>query len=314
MAATHLGPRVIILGSGAGGGSPQWNCNCSICRRVRRGETGTRSRTQTSLAVTADGERWVLINASPDVRQQIAQTPALAPASDKKRHSPIEAVVLTGGEVDQVAGLLTMREREAFSLYASSAIHNTLNQSPIFNVLNRDLVPRRVLRFDREELVDSEANPLGVTIEPFGVPGKIPLYQETPGEEPAIGGVTEENLALRVDLGQSHFYFIPGCADLSPELLERLDGAPLLLFDGTLWRDDELIASELGQKTGHRMGHISIDGPDGTISKLANLDIETKIFIHINNSNPVLVEDSEERGIVEEAGWQVAFDGMELSF
>lgn len=303
--------RIKVLGSAAGGGSPQWNCNCEVCRRVRVGD-GVLRRTQTSIAVSPDAERWVVINASPDLGEQLLNTPELQPQKEG-RHSPIETVVLTGGEVDQVAGLLTMREGEAFSLYASASTHRALEESVIFEALDRELVPRRRLEVDEPtELVDGSGQPLDVVVEPFAVPGKVPLYKEKPGEVPQIGESTEDNVALRIEVGGRECFFIPCCADITEELKSRIQGAALLFFDGTLWRDDELIAAGLGHKTGHRMGHVSIGGPEGAMARLADVDVGRKVFIHINNSNPVLLEDTVERRLVEEAGWEVAWDGMEF--
>ena len=310
MSSTKRG-RIKVLGAAAGGGSPQWNCNCEVCRRVRAGDGASR-RTQTSIAVSADGERWALVNASPDLGEQLLKTPELQPQK-RGRHSPIEAVVLTGGEVDQVTGLLTMREGERFSLYASSMIHKTLDESVIFEALNREQVRRRqLLPEEPTSLVDGTGEELGVVVEAFAVPGKVPLYQETPGEAPTIGEATEDNVALRICVEERECFFIPGCAEITPQLKERVHGASLLLFDGTLWRDDELIAAGLGEKTGHRMGHVSISNAGGAIESWSDVDIERRVFIHLNNSNPVLLEDSPQRRAVEEAGWEVAWDGWEL--
>ncbi len=303
-------PRVRVLGAGAGGGSPQWNCNCEVCARIRRGD-GPR-RTQTSLALSADGERWALINAAPELGEQVIGCPSLHPQR-KGRHSPIEAVVLTGGEVDQVAGLLTMREGESFSLYASDTVHATLDESVIFDVLDPRGVPRRRLTLDEPtQIRDGDGRALGIAVEPFAVPGKIPLYRETRGQTPEIGQSTEHNIALRIDLGSTHFFFIPCCAAVPPWLQRRVAGSPLLLFDGTLWHDEELIEAGLTEKTGRRMGHISISGHQGVLEKFCDSRIQRKVFIHINNSNPVLLDDTEQRRKVEEAGWEVAYDGMEL--
>lgn len=314
MAAPSAAPHLVVLGAAAGGGSPQWNCNCEVCRRVRTGDDGASRRTQTSIAVSADGHRYALINASPDLGEQILHTPALHPRREG-RHSPIEAVVLTGGEIDQVAGLLTLREGESFSLFASQTTHSILRESPIFGAVDEQIVPRRTLAMEQTtELADADGEPLGIAVESFPVPGKIPLYQETPGQTPNIGEVSENNVALRIEIDEKSVFFIPCCAQVTPELKEFVDGAPLLLFDGTLWRDDELITAGLAEKTGHRMGHVSIDGPDGALAAFSGVAIDRKIFIHINNSNPVLLDDTPERRAVEEAGWEVARDGMELTF
>ena len=214
--------------------------------------------------------------------------------------------MLTNGDVDHVAGLLTLRESQSFTLYATGAILAVLESNPIFNVLNPEFVGRT--RLTLEQPVELEG---GGTIVPFTVPGKVPLYLEDAA--PAIGAETEDviGLELRSGAGESAF-FIPGCAHLTPALAGRLRGAALVLFDGTLWTDDEMIRSGTGVKTGARMGHMSIFGPDGTLAAFAPLDVRRKILIHINNTNPILLDDSAERKAVEAAGWEVAYDGMEI--
>jgi pyrroloquinoline quinone biosynthesis protein B len=297
--------RLIVLGAAAGGGFPQWNSACRVGRRAWQRDPAARWRSQCSVALSADGERWTLLNASPDLRQQILATPALHPRRGP-RHSPIGAVVLTNGDVDHVAGLLTLRESQSFALYATGAILAVLDSNPIFNVLNPEFVRRERLTLEQPVEIDG-----GPTIVPFAVPGKVPLYLE--GDTPSVGAETEDviGLELRAGTGQSA-YFIPGCAHLRPALAGRLRGAALALFDGTLWTDDEMIRSGTGVKTGARMGHMSIFGPESTLAAFAPLDVRRKILIHINNTNPVLVDDSAERKVVEAAGWEVAYDGMEI--
>ncbi len=294
-----------MLGSAAGGGFPQWNSNAAGCRRARAGDPAASPRTQASLAVSADGARWFLINASPDLREQIGRSAFLHPASGL-RSSPIAGVVLTGGDVDVIAGLLTLRERQPFTLYATARIHDVLDANPIFEVLARDVVRREVVALDAPVTLDHE-----MTFELFAVPGKTPLYLEG-AEAPAIEtGETTAAAAIR-DGGTTVFY-VPGCAAMTPALAERLRGAALVFFDGTLWRDDEMIVAGLGAKTGRRMGHMSLDGPEGTLAAFERLGVERKILIHINNSNPVLLEDSPERAQVVAHGWEVAYDGMEMT-
>jgi pyrroloquinoline quinone biosynthesis protein B len=297
--------RLIVLGAAAGGGFPQWNSACPVGRRAWQRDPAARWRSQCSVALSTDGERWTLLNASPDLRQQILATPALHPRRGP-RHSPIAAVVLTNGDVDHVAGLLTLRESQSFALYATAAILAVLDSNPIFNVLNPEFVRRERLTLEQPLEIDG-----GSTVVPFAVPGKVPLYLE--GDAPSIGVETEDviGLELRAGAGQSAF-FIPGCAHLTPALAGRLRGAALVLFDGTLWADDEMIRSGTGVKTGARMGHMSIFGPDGTLAAFAPLDVRRRILIHINNTNPILVDDSAERKVVEAAGWEVAYDGMEI--
>ena len=295
--------RIIVLGSAAGGGFPQWNSACAVGGRAWRHDPAAHWRTQCSLAISADDQRWVLLNASPDLRQQILATPALHPKA-APRHSPITAVLLTNGDIDHVAGLLTLRESQPFDLYATAAILDVLAANPVFDALNPAYVARHRLALDEAIEV------AGLTILAFAVPGKVALYLER--GEPVIGGEGEDTIGLEVRAGGKRFYFVPGCARLTDGLAARLAGAPLIFFDGTLWTDDEMVRSGTGAKTGARMGHISVSGPDGSLAALASLDVGRKVYIHINNTNPMLLDDSPERAVVLRAGWEVAHDGMEV--
>ncbi|MBX6320743.1 MAG: pyrroloquinoline quinone biosynthesis protein PqqB [Rhodospirillaceae bacterium] len=307
--------RLIVLGSAAGGGFPQWNSNDAASQRARAGDPQALPRSQASLAVTADDRRWVILNASPDLRQQINDTPALHPRHGK-RDSPIAAVVLTGGDIDNIAGLLTLRESHPLALYATARILAILAANSVFNVLDPRFVARRAMALDAGfEVADRDGRGLGLRIEPFAVPGKVPLYAEDPTAGEGFGTQPEDTVGLKVaatDGASSCFYYVPGCAAMTPELAARLRGAPLVLFDGTLWRDDEMIAAGVGTKTGKRMGHMSIAGPDGTIAAFAPLGVARKIFIHVNNTNPVLLGDTPERAEAAAAGWEVAHDGLEI--
>ena len=295
--------RIIVLGAAAGGGYPQWNSACPVGRRAWQGDPAARWRTQCSLAISADGEGWVLLNASPDLRQQILATSALHPKA-APRHSPIAAVVLTNGDIDHVTGLLTLRESQPFDLYATGAILHVLSVNPIFDALNPAYVGRHRLALDEAIEV------AGLTILPFAVPGKVALYLER--GEPVIGAESEDTIGLELRAGGKSFTFVPGCARMTDALAVRLEGAPLVFFDGTLWTDDEMIRSGTGAKTGARMGHISVSGPDGSLAAFAGLNVGRKVYIHINNTNPMLLEDSPERVAVLQAGWEVAHDGMEV--
>ncbi len=302
--------KVRVLGSAAGGGYPQWNCNCPVCQLAWRGDARVRRRTQSSIAVSADGEQWFLFNASPDLREQIAANPPLQPAVEG-RHSPIAGVVLTNADVDHIGGLLTVRESQPLNLYATAKVLDALAANSLFNVLNPDFVSRRPLSLDRPvELATPVGDVPQLEIEAFAVPGKVALFLE--GLDENTG---EDTVALHVRARDSdaHFYYIPGCARVTPELADRLADAPLVLFDGTLWTDDEMIQAGVGRKTGQRMGHISLSGPDGTLAVFRDMPVRRKILIHINNTNPILIEDSPEAEAVAEAGWEIAYDGMEIS-
>jgi pyrroloquinoline quinone biosynthesis protein B len=297
-----------ILGAAAGGGFPQWNCNCDVCRLAWAGDPRVKPRTQASIAVTTTAQSsfsdsaLVLVNASPDLRQQIIATPALRPRG--LRMSPVAAVVLTGAEVDQTAGLLTLRERSAFALYATAGTLSTLAANSIFRVLATDVVPRKA--------VDPGAPfglPGGIEAELFLVPGKTPLYLE--GDNPQLEADTDANVGIELRANGARLVFIPGAAKLTPAMASRLAGADVVLFDGTLFSDDEMIAAGAGVKTGRRMGHMPVGGPDGTLAALAGLG-RRRILIHINNTNPILIEGSPQRRAAEAAGFEVAEDGMRI--
>ncbi|MBS0985078.1 pyrroloquinoline quinone biosynthesis protein PqqB [Acetobacter thailandicus] len=299
---------IIVLGAAAGGGFPQWNSGAPACKRARAGDPTAQSCTQASLAVSGDGTHWYVLNASPDLRTQINQTPALHPRTGL-RSTPISGVVLTSGEIDAITGLLTMREKQAFSLYATAPVLEQLAANPVFNALDRTLVPRHEMHSGQPVAL----TPAGFSITPFAVPGKVPLYAEQ-GENPAEIKTDGEFIGLDISDGKQHVLFIPGCAMMTDALRKRLKTADVVFFDGTLWTDDEMVRMGLGQKTGRRMGHMSVaDTPDGTIATFANLNIPHKILIHINNSNPILLADSPERKQAKEAGWDIAYDGMRLT-
>jgi pyrroloquinoline quinone biosynthesis protein B len=308
--------HVLVLGAAAGGGFPQWNCNDDANRRARADDPAVRPRTQSSIAVSADGKRWVILNASPDLRQQINDNQALHPAlGDPPRASPIAAVVVTNADVDHVTGLLNLRESQPFVLYGHERVLGVLAKNSIFNVLNPAYVDRRPLPLDTPlELTAKDGAPLGVTVTSFVVPGKIALWLEDLNA-PGFGSQAGDTIGLRItgSDGADPIFYIPGCASMPPELAARLKGAALVFFDGTLWRDDEMIAAGVGVKTGQRMGHMSVSGPAGVIAAFTELGVRRKVLIHINNSNPLLIDTSPELAEARAAGWDVAFDGMEIT-
>jgi pyrroloquinoline quinone biosynthesis protein B len=261
-------------------------------------------RTQSSLAATGDGESWVLFNASPDLPRQLRATPDLRPRQPG-RHSPIAAVVLTNADVDHVAGLLSLREHHAFRLMALAPVQAALRENPIFEVLANGVV-ERVTIAPREPVEIA-----GLRLEIFAVPGKAPLYLER--ADPLIGSEAGETAGVIIARGAGKLAYVPGCARLGVALVEKLREADILLFDGTVFTDDEMIAAGVGAKTGRRMGHLPIAGEGGSLEALARLPAKRKIFVHINNTNPILVEGSPERRAVEQAGFEVARDGMELA-
>ena len=298
--------KIVILGAAAGGGVPQWNCGCANCRAAR--SDAAKGADQASAAVSADGEHWFLINASPDIRQQIAATPALHPKAGQMRHSPIAGVLLTNGEIDAIAGLLTLREGSPFALHAHPRVHSILSANTIFNALKPEVVTRLPMALGitfSPALPDGSSTGLDIT--PFAAPGKVALFLEDhDGPDPG------DTLGLRITdraSGRS-VVFLPACARLDDNILAKLEEVEALFIDGTLWRDDELIAQGIGQKTGQRMGHITMQD---AIAALGTAKIGRKFFFHINNSNPAWQPASPERQALEAAGWTIPAQGMEIT-
>jgi pyrroloquinoline quinone biosynthesis protein B len=304
--------RAVVLGAAAGGGFPQWNSHAEACRRARRGDPAARSRTQASLALSGDGQRWFLVNASPDLRQQIEANAFLHPRSGL-RSSPIEGVILTGADVDAIAGLLHLRERQAFTLYATQRVLDVLKANPIFEVLSEECVRRLAVPLGRAFAPHHlDGSTSGLEIELFDVPGKVALWLEAGRAPDALAGEAGDTVGVELRADGERLLYVPGCAAMNEALRRRLHGASVVLFDGTLWQDDEMIRLGLGPKTGHRMGHMSVSGPDGAMAAFRDIPAGRKIFVHINNSNPILLDGSRERAGVEKEGWEVAYDGMEV--
>ncbi len=296
--------RAIVLGAAAGGGFPQWNSAGRGCTRARAGDPAALPRTQASLAVSADGERWLLVNASPDLRQQIAATAALHPRPNPVRNSPIRAVLLTGAEIDAIAGLLHLRERHDLAVMGVPSTLAVLDDNPIFRALDPAHVRREAIQPERPFEV------LGICVTVYAVPGKVPLHAES-GEDPGIaeGG---EALGVMLSAGSGTLHYIPGCAMMTDALRARLAGSDCVLFDGTLFTDDEMIRLGAGPKTGRRMGHMPMVGAGSTLDAFVGIPVTRRIFVHINNTNPALLADSPERTHLDAAGWEVAEDGMEI--
>ncbi len=305
---------VKVLGAAAGGGFPQWNCNCDGCRRARAGDPVVKPRTQASLAVSADGVKWVLLNASPDLPFQINSNPCLQPAADAAlRHSPMSAVVISSGDVDCIAGLLSLREGQKFALYADGFVQRILFENRVFRVLDKRFVVFSALMAGRvTPLLDADNAPLGLTVEAFYVAGKVPLYQETSDDISKLQA-DDAVIGLCVSDGRRRAFYIPACGAVTDALRSRLRPDDVLFFDGTLWRDDEMITAGTGVKTGARMGHMSISGPAGSLVAFTGVKLARKVFVHINNTNPILRDDSDEAAQVRAAGWDIGFDGMEIA-
>jgi len=297
--------KIRVLGSAAGGGFPQWNCGCANCKGARSGDARFRPRTQESVAISADGSAWFLINVSPEIRAQIEACDALWPRSE--RHSPIAGLLLTNGDLDHCLGLLSLRESHPLVVYATDSVRDGFTTN---NVLYRTLerfpgqLSWRQLSPGRS--VELSGSTLSVT--PVAAPGKLPLHLEsscTPSPDDNIGLVIRDGRS-----GGSIGYF-SGVAAASPELERAAAGCDLVFFDGTFWSSDELIAAGLGTRRAEDMAHWPIGGRDGSLAFVSRLP-GRKLYIHVNNTNPVLREDSEELRTVKSAGVEVAYDGMEL--
>lgn len=260
-------------------------------------------RTQSSLAVSGDELSWVLLNCSPDIREQIGATAALHPQGSP-RGSPVKAVVLTGGDIDNIGGLLSLREGTRFELYAPAPVLNMIAQNSIFNVLDEVLVPKHSLEEQKSEL------PGGLSMTAFRVPGKVPLYLESAASLETHGFTWGLRL---IDAAGRSVAYVPSCASVDDRVRREIASADALFFDGTLWTDDELISTGTGKKTGRRMGHMPVSGPEGSIRALQDLDCGRRYFVHINNTNPLNREDSPERKAAEAAGWTIPSDGDEIS-
>jgi pyrroloquinoline quinone biosynthesis protein B len=295
-------PAAIVLGAAAGGGFPQWNCGCRLCTLARTGDPRVSPASQASVAVTGDGEGWLLIGASPDIRQQLSNTPRLWPRG-AGRDTPITGVALIGGDIDAIAGLLVLRERQPFTIYAPEELFDVLDANAVFSVLDPAVVRR--VQITPLQPVDCGGN---MTLTLLPMPGKVPLYQETPNATEAEPGPT---YAALVQAGGRSLIVAPACANVTDAVHAQLRQADVLFFDGTLFTDDEMIAAGLSTKSSRRMGHMPISGPGGTLARLGDLPAR-RILLHINNSNPILLRDSPERREVEAAGFEVAYDGMEV--
>lgn len=293
--------KFLILGASAGGGLPQWNCGCCNCEDARNGIIPPSG--QSSLAVSQNGSRWSIINASPDIRQQMLNHPQMHPRS--VRDTPVASVLLTNGDIDHIAGLLSLREQTPFTLLATGEILDILAANQIFDALNPEKVKRQSVGLGRDFNLLPD-----LSAQLFSVPGKVPLFLE--GAAVSTDLIGEQTVGVRLAAAGKVAYYVPGCADVTEAVLARLSDADHIFFDGTLWDDDEMIRTGTGVKTGRRMGHIPISGRNGSIARLAGLKA-TKTFIHINNTNPILQPGSPERALVEQSGWTIGQDGQEFS-
>ncbi len=294
--------RALVLGAAAGGGFPQWNCACRLCNLARDGDPRVSTATQASVAISAMPNRWLIVGASPDLRQQILDLPALRPTGGEPRSSPISGVVLLSADVDGIAGLLVLRERQSLRVFAPAPILAVLRTNSIFGVLDPALVEQVELTPE----VPLHCDGLELTLLPM--PGKVPLYLENRAAAAPEPGPA---YAARLRAAGRSVVVAPACAVLDETVLGRLRGNDAVFFDGTLFEDDEMIRAGIGEKTGRRMGHVPISGPGGSLEQLASLP-GRRIFLHINNTNPILLKGSPERLRVEAAGLEVGYDGMDV--
>ena len=298
-----------ILGSGAGGGFPQWNCNCPNCQGVRAHSINATARTQSSITISANGTDWVLFNASPDIRAQMEAFPALQPGRSI-RDTAIRAILLVDAQIDHTTGLLMLREHTApWDIYCTQAVHDDLTTGfPIFNILGH------FRGVNWHEVTTDEAS--------FTIPGidglrftAVPLKSEAPPFSPhRFNTVPGDNIGVRVENLESgkNLFYAPGFGQLEPHVLPYLEAADCLLVDGTLWTNNEMINAGISNKHGREIGHIEQSGEGGIIEILGKLSRPRKILIHINNTNPILQDDSPERQALSQAGIEVSYDGMEI--
>jgi len=302
--------HIEILGSAAGGGFPQWNCNCRNCQALRAGTFQGKGRTQTQIAVTHNGHHYFLLNASPDLRLQIEATPHLHPRGGQ-RDSPIRGVLLTSADIDQVAGLLSLRELQPFSIYCAASIRRILQEdNSMFGMLNRmpgqvswnEITPGR--KFSVRDVAGANSP---ISCEAFSLTTHYPAYvaaqrsMSLRPEEALLGLTLESSSGKRLA-------YMPAVPAIDEALVQRLESADLLLFDGTFWSDDELVRVQGSGATAREMGHVPVSGADGSLRKLAGLRRPRRVFIHINNTNPMLDESSPQYREVRDAGWEIAQD------
>jgi pyrroloquinoline quinone biosynthesis protein B len=303
--------HVILLGSAAGGGFPQWNCWCPCCRTARRNPSAAHPRSQSSAAVSVDGRRWFLLNASPDVREQLRWLQA--DADDvvvAVRHVPVEGVLLTDAEIDHTLGVVLLREARYLPVYATAAVRSIVDDDSRLLPVTRAFSDVPVTELSLETpapLVYRDGSPSGLEVQAFVVPAGPPRFAAREETGHTVGFMIHEMATGKVCA------FVPGCGALDAELLGRLANADALFFDGTFWSDDELMSLGIGTRRARELDHLPIAGPGGSLEQLASLPCAHRVYTHINNTNPVLLEHGSERAAVEHAGIVVGFDGLRLA-
>ena len=302
--------RIKVLGAAAGGGLPQWNCTCENCSALRRASSCIQPRTQSQLAITGDEETWFLINASPDLREQLNRTPEIHPDPMKGlRNTPVEGVILTSADLDHVLGLLLMREFTPVRIYASSTVRSILQSNSFFQMLDRLPGQSRWTTIEPHVSVSLGG---GVTCTPIALPGSLPGYVAEKERMNLDASRATIGLLFETSRGK-RFAYLPALSSVSPPLKDLLSTCSIVLVDGTFWKDGELQSIQPGTPLARSMGHMPISGVDGSLSALGDLAAVHKIYTHINNTNPILNEHRQERRAVYEAGWEVAWDGLEMT-
>jgi pyrroloquinoline quinone biosynthesis protein B len=298
--------RVHVLGSGAGGGLPQWNCACENCKLVRAGDVRIAARTQDSLAIGSSGDRWLLVNASPDVLRQIERFEGLWPRAP--RHTPIGAIALTNGDLDHVAGLLSLRESQPLHILATARVREGLvERNALLRTLQRtpDQVLWTHLELAREIVLDD----LGIAVTAVPVAGKLPVHLMG-----LVDPSPEDNVALRVrDLRTGRVVVVATALGALETVDALVAGADAILLDGTFWSEDELVTLGLGSARARDMAHVPVGGAEGSLARVRPSAGVRRVYTHINNTNPMLRADSPERARVEREGWEIAFDGLEVA-
>ena len=301
---------VHVLGSGAGGGFPQWNCNCRNCRRLRSGELKGTARTQSSIAISSNGRDWVLFNASPDIRQQLASFPPMQPGR-AVRDTGICAILVVDAQIDHTTGLILLREHtEPWDVYCTRAVHDDLTTGyPLFNILSHfQGVNWHEVPVDRTPFTIPKADGVSFTA--------VPLKSEAPPYSPRRHDtVPGDNIGVRVEdttTGKNLFY-APGLGEMEPHVRRYMEEADCILVDGTVWTDNELSREGISDKRAKEMGHLDQSGEGGILDVLKSLSCPQKVLIHINNTNPILDEDSPEHAELVAAGIQMAYDGMDIT-
>jgi len=308
--------RVKVLGSAAGGGFPQWNCGCSNCSRLRRGVLRGRARTQAQVVVSPDAQTWFLLNASPDLRQQIAATPELAP-SEGGRNTPVAAILLTSADADCVLGLLHLREFQPLRIYATESVRRALvEENSLFRTLERSAPPIQWVNLPLHESVQispaSGSRQLeAVSCEAIPLGGDFPDYVSAAlrlklNKQEAVVGLQIVHRGKRL-------CYAPSLSGRSDDWKRYVAESDLALLDGTFWTDRELIEVHGSGKTAREMGHLPLSGANGLLEQTQSVRKPRRVLIHLNNTNPVLDEESAPHRIVRDAGWEVAYDGMEFT-